>query len=762
MAPPWRRPNLSPVVKRLLKRLFLCLSPLKVVILVLIVFLLHLRREPSKLAQWLEMSRVALQAELLHGLTCACCLGLLAASFTELLPIPGGLALFGFLLLVTTMGWCSIVKAAELRGLDLVPATVFWPALFRQGQHKDGLWGCAGKEWNCPRPSDSLLGVASSWFWVPSGLLPPVSHVLVRPWALMVQTIRPRMALRLGQTPRSWWEWRELLVGLAFWCAIATSVLHCVRRAQRRRRLHLLPIVLKDIFITLAAFLLTAQPFLWLWSFLLAPLWRLCARLPGLSQVHPGPVHWEEFVALAVLLWLGLRIAYINWYHNTQRLLVTRHLDDLLYALLEPPRMPARPSVDLDFETEAVPVPAPLFGARGDQAAEAEERLQRLRKELLTERQREMQEDVVSVALLPQSLHFFARRKHVLQDALNIFWQCPLSELLAPNMSVSFEGEKGIDAGGLLRDWFDSVGQALTATSTSPLMSECDGLAPQGGDEELTLQDLRSFVALGRFFATALLRGHPLPLHLSSVCCKLLVQAQLSLCDVKSLDPDFCQHRVMPLLERHGLQKLEKALGEHLTFMAAAVWPWPVKELLPGGATRRVYDSDRREYLELLCQERLLGGKLRSYCALQQGFWDVLPLHLLQRSCVSAADLSSMISGSCDPDPQEWRLYSSSCTANRLQKQVVEWFWDAVQTDLNAEQRCRLLRFATGSSRPPPGGFAELRPPFAVEVSPLGSEHHLPTAHTCVNKLVLHSYRSKAQLLEKLLSALVDDTFGTA
>jgi hypothetical protein len=24
-------------------------------------------------------------------------------------------------------------------------------------------------------------------------------------------------------------EWRELLVGLAFWCAIATSVLHCVR-----------------------------------------------------------------------------------------------------------------------------------------------------------------------------------------------------------------------------------------------------------------------------------------------------------------------------------------------------------------------------------------------------------------------------------------------------------------------------------------------------------------------------------------------------
>ena len=27
-----------------------------------------------------------------------------------------------------------------------------------------------------------------------------------------------------------------------------------------------------------------AQPFLWLWSFLFAPLWRLCSRLPGLAQ----------------------------------------------------------------------------------------------------------------------------------------------------------------------------------------------------------------------------------------------------------------------------------------------------------------------------------------------------------------------------------------------------------------------------------------------------------------------------------------------
>eukprot|EP00434_Breviolum_minutum_P034568 symbB.v1.2.030603.t1/scaffold3469.1/size56133/3 len=66
------------------------------------------------------------------------------------------------------LGWCSLVKSAELLGLELVPANVFWPAVLSTGAEKDealALWSRA--EWDCQRPSDSLLGVASSWLWVP-------------------------------------------------------------------------------------------------------------------------------------------------------------------------------------------------------------------------------------------------------------------------------------------------------------------------------------------------------------------------------------------------------------------------------------------------------------------------------------------------------------------------------------------------------------------------------------------------------------------
>ncbi|CAJ1373127.1 unnamed protein product [Effrenium voratum] len=544
---------------------------------------------------------------------------------------------------------------------------------------------------------------------------------------------------KLGR-PQQWWEWRELLVGVILWATLTTSVQHCVRRWRRRRRPRLLTMVLKDIFVTFTAFVLTAQPCLWLWAFLFGPLRCL---VPG--QAHP-PVRWEELTSLAILLWLLLRSLYICWHGRTQRLYSQQRLDAVLAALVTAPSEDL--SMEMDFEQDGQGL-----------SPEAVEEMHRLRKALLDSRLAELRK-ALHAPLRPQSLHLFVRRSQVLQDSLSIFWQCPATELLAPNMSVSFDGEKGIDAGGLLRDWFDSIAMALV-DEASPLAAEADGLAPRGPDSGYGQQELRGFVALGRFLATAVLRGHPLPLQLSSLCCKRLLMAPVSLSDLMKTDPDFFRHRVRPLQEPGGLEKLETALGEPLTFMSAPGGSDQVRALLPMGHLLRVHEGNRPEYLRLLSQERLVGGRRKSLAALQQGFWDVLPLHLLQRQRVQGWQLSLLISGCADPDPEEWRLHSSTRAANAPQKKVVEWFWDAVQSDLTAEQRCRLLRFATGSSRPPPGGFADLRPPFAVEVTSLGSEQHLPTAHTCINKLVLHFYSSKTQLLEKLLTALVDESFGT-
>ena len=56
-----------------------------------------------------------------------------------------------------------MVKACELTGLELVPAQVFWPALFaRKG--RGAFFGRA--EHGTRRCSESVLGLLTGWFWV--------------------------------------------------------------------------------------------------------------------------------------------------------------------------------------------------------------------------------------------------------------------------------------------------------------------------------------------------------------------------------------------------------------------------------------------------------------------------------------------------------------------------------------------------------------------------------------------------------------------
>ena len=59
--------------------------------------------------------------------------------------------------------------------------------------------------------------------------------------------------------------------------------------------------------------------------------------------------------------------------------------------------------------------------------------------------------------------------------------------------------------------------------------------------------------------------------------------------------------------------------------------------------------------------------------------------------------------------------------------QVIDWFWQAVES-FTQEELSKLLQFTTGSSQLPPGGFGELTPPFRITRSPTSDA--LPTAHT--------------------------------
>lgn len=371
--------------------------------------------------------------------------------------------------------------------------------------------------------------------------------------------------------------------------------------------------------------------------------------------------------------------------------------------------------------------------------------------------------------ILQEHFELHIRRSNILEDSWEALQEAAYLELLAPKLRIEYAGEQAQDQGGVAQDWFCGVGHALAADAGS---DESASILTMGASSRMLIPRpvrkeaddsaegrYRDLFGCGRFLALATLHGgRPLPMPLSPFVCKYLVGAPVELSDMKLLDGDFYRQRVEPLLSPDGLEEVEAALGEPLTFLSVPTELRPAEELEPGGACRKVTKENLHRYLVLLCEAFLCSELREELQCLVQGFWDVLPLEALRAARLEASDLAILLTGSCGVDVGEWRRYSDQQADAGL---VISWFWEIVE-EMTEDLRRQLLRFATGSARLPPGGFAALKPRFGVAISSAGSEEHLPHAHTCINQIVLHRYSSKEKLRCKLSKALPTESFGFA
>jgi E3 ubiquitin ligase SMURF1/2 len=229
------------------------------------------------------------------------------------------------------------------------------------------------------------------------------------------------------------------------------------------------------------------------------------------------------------------------------------------------------------------------------------------------------------------------------------------------------------------------------------------------------------------------------------------------------------------------------------------------KELKPGGQDEMVTNDNKEEYVRLYVQLRFRDGIEKQFLALQKGFHELIPAHLLKE--FDERELELLISGLGKVDVVDWKNNTrlKNCTPDT---DTIKWFWQVsamtivtfygqVHTalshhvlrrilSLNAacwpmcklllplqavesyddEKRARLLQFVTGSSRVPLDGFKALQGStgavgprlFTIHLvdQPI---HNLPKAHTCFNRIDLPPYNSHELLYEKLTIA-VEQTVG--
>jgi len=350
-------------------------------------------------------------------------------------------------------------------------------------------------------------------------------------------------------------------------------------------------------------------------------------------------------------------------------------------------------------------------------------------------------------------------RSNLLDSGFAVLGAMGEDELQSSHISVTFEGESAVDAGGVRREFFTEfahrLGEVNQPASLFTLAPD-NTLMPRPTAPDDPPPDTQKYEMMGRFLGLAIMQGYPVPIHFNRIVYKLLTSHQVTLGDVKSLNPEFFRNRFEVLLQHNGVEQMEEVLCEPLTFMSA---PTPLKPtavpLVEGGDSKRVTEDNKRDYLQLLAASYVLGGIEAQVKAFMKGFHDVVPLDVLVNLDVRPQDLEMVMAGVQEMDLDDWMAHTGGLDdLTDKQKEVVGWFW-AIVRGMDNERRSRLLAFATGLRRLPPAGFSALS--FNVSFDP--DAEHIPSAHTCSQNLVLPLATDEDHLRAKLDVALQDDAF---
>ncbi|XP_047436244.1 E3 ubiquitin-protein ligase NEDD4a isoform X3 [Mugil cephalus] len=348
---------------------------------------------------------------------------------------------------------------------------------------------------------------------------------------------------------------------------------------------------------------------------------------------------------------------------------------------------------------------------------------------------------------IPNRFEMKMRRNAVLEDSYRRILSVKRPDLLKARLWVEFEGEKGLDYGGVAREWFFLMSREM--------FNPYYGLFEYSATDNYTLQinpnsglcnedHLSYFKFIGRVAGMAVYHGKLLDAFFIRPFYKMMLQKPITLQDMESVDSEYF-NSLMWILENDPTDlDLMFTIDEELFGQTHQ------HELKLGGAEIVVTNENKKEYIHLVMQWRFVNRIQKQMTAFKEGFFELIPLDLIK--IFDENELELLMCGLGDVDVNDWRAntkYKNGYCSNHV---VIQWFWKTVLL-MDAEKRIRLLQFVTGTSRVPMNGFAELygsNGPQLFTIEQWGTRDKLPRAHTCFNRLDLPPYESFEELREKL------------
>ncbi|KAL8674711.1 MAG: hypothetical protein Q9168_000869 [Polycauliona sp. 1 TL-2023] len=372
-----------------------------------------------------------------------------------------------------------------------------------------------------------------------------------------------------------------------------------------------------------------------------------------------------------------------------------------------------------------------------------------------------------------QYLLLRVRRECLVEDSLRGVSEIVGSgqEDIKKSLRIAFQGEEGVDAGGLRKEWF--------------LLLVRDVFDPEHGmfvyddDSQYCYFNPNTYETSDQYFLVGVVLG--LAIYNSTILDvalppfvfrKLLASAPTYTGPVTSLSRPSATYTLADLAEfrpalASGLQALLDYDGDvegtlcRDFVIESDRYGQPIQvPLCPDGERRAVTNDNRIEFVELYIKHLLDTSVSRQFEPFKRGFFSVCGGNAL--SLFSPEEIELLVRGSDEQlDVATLRavaVYEGWKEKDRAEEEaVIRWFWEIFAEAAAKEQRA-LLSFITGSDRLPAMGATSL----IIKISCLGNDtRRFPLARTCFNMIGLYRYRTKQDTGSKIWRAVTEsEGFG--
>lgn len=359
-----------------------------------------------------------------------------------------------------------------------------------------------------------------------------------------------------------------------------------------------------------------------------------------------------------------------------------------------------------------------------------------------------------ALRILPGQCHIKVRRKNIFEDAYQeIMRQTP--EDLKKRLMIKFDGEEGLDYGGVSREFFFLLSHEMfnpfyCLFEYSAHDNYTIQINPNSG---INPEHLNYFKFIGRVVGLGVFHRRFLDAFFVGALYKMMLHKKVVLQDMEGVDAEV-YNSLKWILENSidGILDLTFSADDERFGQVVTV------DLKSDGRNIEVLDDNKKEYIELFTQWKICDRVEEQFKAFMDGFNELIPEDLV--NVFDERELELLIGGIAEIDVEDWKKHTDY-RGYQESDETIKWFWQVI-SEWDNEQKARLLQFTTGTSRIPVNGFKDLQGsdgPRRFTIEKAGEVQQLPKSHTCFNRVDLPPYPDYETLKQKLTLA-VEETIG--